>query len=239
MLHEDAALAVHYRFGQPSSTRGIQHPEGMVEGDLLEVDIRALMGAEKLVPEDHVLQGARVRLVVEVRQDHGLLERGYLLLELRHNLCPVVVLAAVAIAVHREEDLRLYLLEAVHDAARAEVRGATRPDRTYGGDGEQGYDRLRDVRQISHHPVAAIHADLFEPRGQSCGPLLELLPAQLTERPDLGLVHDGGLIPSSVLEDVLGVVELSSRKPLGPRHLAPRQHPLVGTRGLDVTVLPD
>src|SRR5918997_383853 len=210
----------------------------MVEGHLLEVEIRALVGAEQLVPQDHALQGARLRLSLEVGQDHGPLERRDLVLELRHYLGPVVVLASVAVTVNRDENPRLYLLEAVYDAARAEVRGGARPDRAYRGDGEQRYDGLGDVRQISHHPVAALHAHALEARGQGGGLRLELPPAQLTKLSELGLVQDRGLIGTRVLEDVLGVVELRSREPLRPGHLAASEHPLVGLRNFNVAVLP-
>src|SRR3712207_9454057 len=63
---------------------------------------------------------AEVRLLAQVREDDGFLERRDLRLEPRHHLRPVVVLAAVAVAVHRYEHLRLYLREAVDDAPRAE-----------------------------------------------------------------------------------------------------------------------
>ena len=45
------------------------------------------------------------------------------------HLAAVEVLAAVAVAVDREEDLRLDLGEAVDDAGGAEVGRAARPDR--------------------------------------------------------------------------------------------------------------
>jgi hypothetical protein len=131
------------------------------------------------------------------------------------------------------------LLEAVYDAARAEVRGAARPDRADRSTGEQGDDGLGDIRQIGYHPVTALHAHTLEAGGERGSPLAHLPPAQLGEWSELGLVHDSGLILSRVLEDVLGVVELGTHEPLSTRHLALGQHPLVGFRGFHAAVLPD
>src|SRR5919202_1837558 len=239
MFDEDAALAVHDGLRQAGGPRGVEHPQRVVEGHLLESQLSAFVVLKQFVPHGHVLQGASVRLFFEVRQDHDPLELRDLLLELRHHLRPVVVLAAVAVAVHRDKDLRPYLLEAVYDAARAEVRGAAGPDRAYGRDGEQRDDGLGDVRQVGHHPIATPHAHTLEASGQGGGPLAQLSPAHLTKRPQLGLVHDGGLLGTRVLEGVLGVVKLRPDEPLGTGHLATPQHPLVGLRGSHAAVLPN
>src|ERR687890_1301867 len=105
----------------------------MVERHLRERELRAFVPGQQLVPHNDVLERARVRIFCEIREDDGLLERRYLPLQPRDDICPVMVLAAVAVAVHREEDLRLYLLHAVDDAAGAEVGGTARPDRAYRG----------------------------------------------------------------------------------------------------------
>src|SRR5215207_24752 len=107
----------------------------MVERHLLEGDLRAFVPCQQLVPHNDVFERARVGIFFEIREDDGLLERRYLLLQPRDDIYPVIVFAAVAVAVDRDEDLRLYLFETVHDAAGAEVGGAARPDRAYGGTG--------------------------------------------------------------------------------------------------------
>jgi hypothetical protein len=102
MFDEDAALAVHDGLRQAGGPRGVEHPQRVVEGHLFEAELGALVLREQLVPRRHVLQRTGVRFLLEVRQDHGLLEAWDLLLELRHRLCPVVVLSTVTVAVHRE-----------------------------------------------------------------------------------------------------------------------------------------
>src|SRR5215204_7029205 len=150
VLHQDAALAVHDGFGEPRGPGRIEHPQRVVERHLRELELRALMGAEKLGPQDGVLEGVEIRCVAEVREYDGPLEGGDLLLQLGHDLHPVVVLAAVAVAVHGEENLRLYLLEAVHDAPCAEVRRTARPDRAYGRACQEGDDSLGHVGQVGY-----------------------------------------------------------------------------------------
>ncbi len=79
--------------------------------------------------------------------------------ELGDDVAAVVVLAAVAVAVDGEQDDGFDLLEAVEDAAGAEVGGAGGPDAADGGGGEEGDDGLRDVRQVAADAVAGAHAE--------------------------------------------------------------------------------
>ncbi|MDR3083142.1 MAG: hypothetical protein LBV60_19865, partial [Streptomyces sp.] len=76
-------------------------------------------------------------------------QRGQFAAQLGDDVAAVVLLAAVAVSVDGEQDDRFHLLEAVEDAASAEVGGAGSPDCADGGRGEQGDDRLRDVRQVA------------------------------------------------------------------------------------------
>ena len=129
----------------------------MVEGHLLEGDLRPFVLGEKIVPHDDVLELARIRIFDNVREKDGVSRwsvspagAGATYLD------PVVVLAAVAVAVDREEHLGLYLLYAVDDAARPEVWGAARPHRADGGAGEQADDGLGNVWQVGRDPVAAL-----------------------------------------------------------------------------------
>jgi len=89
--------------------------------------------------------------------DH-LLEAGQQRDELLYLGAAVVVLAAVAVAVHAEQDLRRQLPEPVADPAPAEVGGATGPDRADAGRGQHRDHRLRDVRHAGGDPVAATDA---------------------------------------------------------------------------------
>lgn len=72
-------------------------------------------------------------------------EGGQFAAEFGDGLRTVVLLAAVAVAVDGEEDDGFDLLEAVQDAAGAEVGGAGGPDAADGRGGEEGDDGLRDV----------------------------------------------------------------------------------------------
>ena len=84
-----------------------------------------------------LLVGRRERLVpvaavgVEVAERHRALERGHLALDALDQLAAVVVLAAVAVAVDRQQHLRLDLGEAVDDASarRSPASSSTRPRR--------------------------------------------------------------------------------------------------------------
>ena len=91
----------------------------------------------------------------------------------------VVLLAAVAVAVDGEQDDRLDLLEAVEDAAGAEVGGAGGPDGADGRRGEQRGDGLRDVGQIAADPVAGAYAEGAQLGGERADLAAEFGPADL------------------------------------------------------------
>src|SRR5829696_882774 len=166
------------------------------------------------------------------------MESWYLLLQSGDDLDPIVVLTAVAITVDREEDFRLYLGEAVHDAARAEIGGAARPDRTNRSAGQEGHDGLRHVRYVGYHPVARLDAHPPEAGCHGADSLSQLPPGDLAARPKLRLVHQRRLVLSGVEEGVLGVVELRPDEPLRSGHLPASQHPLVGLERPHAAVLP-
>ena len=100
----------------------------MVEGHPLEGELGALPELRQLSP-GHRLGDLRVVREVgelgggaQVRDDDDALEAPDLRGDVGDDLEPVEVLAAVAVAVDGEHDLRLDLGEAVDDAARPEVR---------------------------------------------------------------------------------------------------------------------
>ncbi len=94
------------------------------------------------------------RVPVEVGQEHRVLECRQPRPDLRHGAEPVVVPAAVAVAVDGEQHLRLELGEAVDDGPDPEVRGARRPDRADARAGEKRGDGLLDVREVGDDPIA-------------------------------------------------------------------------------------
>ena len=77
-------------------------------------------------------------VAVEVRHQDGVLEGGQRGLYLGDGRTAVKGLAAVLIAVTGKQDFWLDLLEAVDDAATAEVGRAARPCRAQAGRGEEG-----------------------------------------------------------------------------------------------------
>src|SRR5207249_2765589 len=83
-------------------------------------------------------------------------------LDVRELARAVEVAPAVAVPIHRDEDLRFELAEAVDHRARSEVRRAARPDRAEAGGREQRDDGLGDVRQIRDDAVAARDAESYE-----------------------------------------------------------------------------
>ena len=72
-----------------------------------------------------------------------------------HLIGPVDRAVAVPVAVDREQHLRLDLAEPVDHAAGAELRRAARPDRAERRGRQERDHRLRHVREVGGHPVAA------------------------------------------------------------------------------------
>src|SRR5918997_1993099 len=240
MLEQDSALAMNYGLGEPRGPGRIENPQGMVEGYALERKLGAFVGGENLVPQDGVLERAGVGPLVEVREEHGLLQARYLPLQPRYDVSSVKVLAPVAVAVAGDEYFGLDLGEPVHHAPGPEVGRGARPHGSQRRAREKRDNRLGHVRQVGDHPVAAPHAHTREAGGEGGDPRLELGPARLPERAQLGGVDQGRPVGAraGVTEYVLGVVDLGPREPLGTRHLPARENGLVGLRGLDVEELP-
>ena len=128
--------------GSPVVPARVEDPQRVVERHRLEL--------ERAVPEEAVLPAA----AVEVAERDRLGRRSPRAIAATVG-APVEVLAAVAVAVDREQHLRLDLREAVDHAAAAELGRRRRPDRAERGRGEERRDRLRDVRQVGRDAVAA------------------------------------------------------------------------------------
>src|SRR5229473_3452381 len=131
---------------------------------------------------------------VEVRHEDDGLQRRQLLDQVAHGLTPIVGLAAVAIAVHREEHFCIDLSEAIDDPHGPHVRRAARPDGAQARRREERRDRLRDVGQVRDHAVAGPDAKALE-RGRERADLrCQRGPRDLRARPRLGLEDDGGSV---------------------------------------------
>lgn len=134
----------------------------------------------------------------------------------------VVYLAAVAVAVDGEEDDGFDLLEAVEDAAGAEVRGAGGPDAADGRGGEERHDRLRDVGEVTADAVAGADPECAEFGGEGADLAAEFGPADQGLGVGLVDVDEGrGTGAQRVLRGTQGVfrvVEGGTGEPLGAGH---------------------
>src|SRR5262249_17307289 len=126
LLEQDPAVAVDDRLRQAGGARGVQDPQGMVEGNLLESQLGALATARELLP--HAPAGT-VRRLVQVGHEDAMLDRGQLLEDALEDRRAVEVPAAVAVAVYRDQHLRLDLGKPVDHAASPELRRGARPYR--------------------------------------------------------------------------------------------------------------
>jgi hypothetical protein len=90
----------------------------------------------------------------------------------------VDVLGSVAVTGDGQQNPGLDLREAVDHRARAELRGAARPDRAEAGRGHGCDHGLRDVRQVGHDPVASPDAELLQPRPGAGDLVAELRPVR-------------------------------------------------------------
>lgn len=157
-------------------------------------------------------------------------ERGQFAAELGDGVAAVVLLAAVAVAVDGEQDDGFDLLEAVEDAAGAEVGGAGGPDAADGGGGEEGGGGLRDVGQVAADAVAGAHAEGAQLGGEGGDLAAEFGPGDGRRLVGLVDVEQRGGVGALVggAQGVLGVVEGGSGEPLGAGHGAVAQHPCAG-----------
>ena len=188
VFEQDPAVGVHDRLRLAGGAGGEQHAQRVRERHRLEGELTGL--GEQLVPAQRVGQRwfapygtwTTWRTRRQARADLGDL------------LAAVDVLAAVAVARDGEQHGGLDLPEPVHHAARAELRGAARPDRAQAGGGEERHQRLRDVRQVRHHPVAPADAEPGQPGPRSRHLVAQLLPGELDPVAGLRVGEHGDLV---------------------------------------------
>ena len=209
LLEQDPALPLDDRLRQPGRPRRVEHPQRVVERDRLE--------RERVVAEEAVLPAA----AVEVAEPHD--RRADLLADRRDRRAAVEVLAAVAVAVDREQHLRLDLGEAVDDAARAELRRGRRPHRAERRRGQERRERLRDVRQVRRDAVAAPDAAGGEPGADRRRLRPQPSPGPLAQLAQLRRVEERDAVVRLAAEQPLGVVERRAREPHGAGHRRVRQ----------------
>ncbi len=226
VLDEDAALGLDDGLGQAGGAGGVEHPQGVVEGQVLEDGFR--VGCRQRFPLQRALGG----LAAEERDMDHRAESGQFAAEFGDRFPAVVLLAAVAVAVDGEQHDGLDLLEAVQDAAGAEVGGAGGPDPADGGGGEEGDDGLGDVREVAADAVARAYAEGAQFGGERAD-----LPAQFGPGDGGGFVglvdvEEGRFLRAGGrrAQGVFGVVDRGAGEPLGPGHRAVAQHARPGAR---------
>ncbi len=233
VLDEDAALGLDDGFGQAGRTGGVQHPQGMIEGDLLE-DGGRVGGCE-----GGPVQGALGWFgAQEGDVDHGA-QGGQLAAQFGDDLAAVVLLAAVAVAVDREQHDGFDLLEPVEDAAGAEVGRAGGPDAAHGGRGEEGDHCLRDIGEVTADPVSGADAEGAQFGGQGADLAAQFGPGDRAGFVCLVDVQEGRLVRAGVgcAQGVFGVVQGRPGEPLGARHRSAAEHARVGGGEADVEPL--
>ena len=144
-------------------------------------------------------------------------------------------LPAVAVAVDREQHLRLDLREAIDHAARRRIGRARRPD---GADRRARQERrhgLGDVRHVRGDAVAlGSTPSVRRPRRSPRSRAASRPSVHSPRRPELGGVKQSGRGIILAPEDVLGVAQPRPGEPLGPGHLQTAEHALAGDREPDV-----
>jgi hypothetical protein len=207
----------------------------VVEGHLLEDGVHVGRGQGRPV------QGALGCLGAEERDvDHGA-QRGQFAAQFGDGLASVVFLAAVAVAVDREEHDGFDLLEPVEDASGAEVRRAGGPDAAHGGCGEEGDHGLRDVGEVAADAVPGTYAESAQLGSQGADLAAQLGPGDGAGFVCLVDVQEGWFVGAGLgrAQGVFGVVEGRFGEPLGARHRAVAEHARVGGREADVEPLGD
>ena len=165
----------------------------MVERDRLEGQ-RLGRAGEEVRPGE--LSGPKVRggVRVQVRQEHRPLQVWQGRTQLVDNGTAIEPLAAVGVAIDRDQHFGFDLGEAIDQALRPEIRRAAGPDRAQAGTGQEGDDGLRDVRDDGHDPVAPRDAETAQPGRRRRDRLPQLRRAHLPQRVPLRLGQEGRAI---------------------------------------------
>ena len=229
VLQEDAALRLDDGLGQAGGAGGVEHPQRVAEGHLLEDGGSSESAAAEVSagPLQRALGGGRA----QQRDVNDGAEAGQFAAEFGDGLAAVVFLAAVAVSVDGEQHGGLDLLEAVQDAAGAEVGRARGPYGADGGGGEQGDGGLGDVGEIAADAVARPYTEAAQLGGEGAHLAAQLRPGDgarfvlLVHVQDRGVVGSRGVLGGT--QRVLGVVEGRPGEPGGARHRGVGEHGLV------------
>ena len=193
-------------------------------------------------PAQGVANILRFGLFVEIRQPHDVLQRRQVVGDAADFGVAGKVLAAEAVAVSREQELRLDLRETLDHRLDPEFRRGRRPYRTDGDGRDHGDGRLGQVRHIGDNAVAGLEAELSQLRGENPHLAGKLNPAHRLQRPRLGQmvkrhIRCAGL--RFVAQKMLGIIDVRALEPPRARHDAAIQHLLVRRRRLHLEIIPD
>ena len=164
------------------------------------------------------------------------------------HVASVQVAPAVAHTAAGDEHFGFDLPEPVQHGASPHVGRAQAPDAANAGGRQEGHDGFGNIRQISRHPVARLHALGLQVQGQRGDLAAQLGPAQLARRlaagqAGLAMADDGwqaaGFCGFNVAKNLLRIVACGAGKPLRARHFALAQHRAVGRRRLHFKIVPD
>lgn len=216
VFEQDAALGLDDGLGQAGGAGGVQHPQRVVERDLLVVGFG--LGRGRRVP----VQGAFGGLGAEQRDVDGGAHRGQSGAQFGDSGGAVVGLAAVAVAVDREQHDRLDLLEAVQHAAGAEVGGAGGPYAADGRGGQERDDRVRGVGYVAADAVAGGDAEPAQFGGERGDLAAQFGPGDGGRFVPFVDVDEGGSVGLVEVEGgaqgVFGVVEPGAGEPARAGH---------------------
>ena len=216
VLEQDAALAVHDRLGQAGGARGVEHPQRVVEGQLRELQLGALLAQEAVRPA-----GARrgSRATPPARRSPP--------------RCPPPPRGG-------RSPCRCSGSRPRPAAPSARSARSGRPPSGRRSPASSSTTPPRSTRRPGTRPSSRRCSACRPPRGRPArppgpaGPRRSARPARAARPrswcPARAARRRGGSPARVVLaaEDVLGVGEARAGEPLGARHLARPEHALVG-----------
>ena len=177
VLEEDPALAVDDRLRQPGRAGRVEHPQRVVERQLRELELGAAPRSAAVPECRRRRRGRGGRPSLEARD--LLPERGD---RRRAGRSPC----------RRSGSRRRRAAPSARSGRSgrprcgAELRRAARPGRADARAGEEGRDRLGDVREVGGDAVAGPDAGSAQAAGDRAGRRPQLAPRQLRQRPQLG-----------------------------------------------------
>ncbi len=239
VLQQRAAGAVHDALGHAGGTRGEHDEQRMVERQALERQLRRLERRHEVMHIDRTGDASEVRVAARVWNDHGMAHRRQERHHLRHARHHVDRLAAIEVAVGRDQHLRFYLAETVEYALRSEVGRAGRPGRAQAGGCQHRDDRTGDVRHVARDAVAHAHARCAQRLLQPGHLVVQLREGDRAAHLALATKDDrDGLVRAA--QQVLGVVEPRFREPARAGHpVGVLEHDINAALGDHVAEIPD